>query len=87
MKDISIGGIVILDRAELGAEEEEQVSFTNLLFYYVTYEFDIRLWNLWRLTRDLDLVQRKKGKNQHLLSPSYGQRIKLLSLKKYMCGF
>ena len=25
MKDISIGGIVLLDRAELGAEDEEQV--------------------------------------------------------------
>ena len=27
MQDMSIGGIVMLDRAELGAEDEEQVRF------------------------------------------------------------
>merc|ERR1719483_763784 len=36
IKDISIGGIVMLDRAELGAEEEEQVGDSTIMRYSVS---------------------------------------------------
>ena len=36
MKDLSIGGVIMLDRAELGADEKEEVT---LLEYYGFFLF------------------------------------------------
>ena len=37
MKDLSIGGVIMLDRAELGADEKEEVKYWNVFFLFIHY--------------------------------------------------
>lgn len=37
MKDLSIGGVIMLDRAELGADEKEEVKYWNTESFFVHY--------------------------------------------------
>ena len=89
MKDISIGGIVLLDRAELGAEEEEQVSAGDVALEHFNIFSIFRLLSLWWSTRELPPAQRRKERNLLLLNLSSGLRInkiKYLNQSRYLRG-
>ena len=37
MKDLSIGGVIMLDRAELGADEKEEVKYWNTGSFFCSF--------------------------------------------------